>query len=173
MLKSNTLWHDLNLKTSEKQSHWHRSFWKGLQSHFWGFGRTTEPLSTNGENTEQRRTFPRGVRCSKITPITHQRLIKKVTKEPRTIFKELHVSVTSVKVKVHNSIITKRLRKDGIHWWFLRTKPMLTKKNTKTCLTFVLQSWGLSTFWWPQHFEDFWERLSAAKRMAQHRRANL
>lgn len=119
--------------------------------------------------------FPRGVRCSKITPITHQRLIKKVTKEPRTIFKELHVSVsvTSVKVKVHNSIITKRLRKDDIHWWFLRTKPMLTKKNTKTCLTFVLQSWGLSTFWWPQHFEDFWERLSAAKRMAQHRRANL
>lgn len=152
MLKSNTLWHDLNLKTSEKQSHRHRSFWKGLQSHFWGFGRTTEPLSTNGENMEQRRTFPRGVRCSKITPITHQRLIKKVPKEPRTIFKELHVSVTSVKVKVHNSIITKRLRKDGIHWWF-EDKTNANQKEHKDlshiCLTVlgVINILMTPTFW--------------------------
>ncbi len=74
---------------------------------------------------------------TKITPRAQRRLIQMVIKEPRTTSKELQASLASIKVSVHDSTIRKRLGKNGIHRRVPRQKPLLTKKNTKACLTFA------------------------------------
>ncbi len=79
----------------------------------------------------------RSGRPTKITPREQQRLIQEVIKEPRTTSKELQASLASIKVSVHDSTIRKRLGKNSIHWRVPRQKPLLTKKNTKACLTFA------------------------------------
>ncbi len=81
--------------------------------------------------------LPRSGRPTKITPRAPQRLIHEVIKEPRTTSKELQASLASIKVSVHDSTIRKRLGKNGIHGRVPRQKPLLTKKNTKACLTFA------------------------------------
>uniref|UniRef100_A0A9J7XSH0 Transposase Tc1-like domain-containing protein n=1 Tax=Cyprinus carpio carpio TaxID=630221 RepID=A0A9J7XSH0_CYPCA len=73
---------------------------------------------------------------TKITPSAQQRLIQEVIKQPRTTSKEL-ASLASVKGSVHDSTIRKRLGKNSIQGRVPRQKPLLTKKNTKTCLTFA------------------------------------
>uniref|UniRef100_A0A672RPG4 Uncharacterized protein n=1 Tax=Sinocyclocheilus grahami TaxID=75366 RepID=A0A672RPG4_SINGR len=57
--------------------------------------------------------------------------IYQVIKEPRTTSKELQASLASIKVRVHDSTIRKRLGKNSIHGRVPRQKPLLTKKNTK------------------------------------------
>ncbi len=78
--------------------------------------------------------LPRSGRPTKITPREQRRLIQEVIKEPRTTSKELQASLASIKVSVHDST-RKRLGKNGINGRVPRQKPLLTKKNTKACLT--------------------------------------
>ncbi|KAK1795029.1 hypothetical protein P4O66_010218 [Electrophorus voltai] len=66
-----------------------------------------------------------------------RQLIQEVTKDPTTTSKELQVSLASVKVRVHDSTIIKRLGKNGLHGRVSRQKPLLSKKN-KTKHTWVL-----------------------------------
>ncbi len=68
-------------------------------------------------------------------------------KEPRTTSKELQASLASIKFSVHDSTIRERLGKNGIHGKVPRQKPLLTKKNTKACLTFAKQY-----LYYPQDF---------------------
>ncbi len=70
-------------------------------------------------------------------PRAQWRLIQEVTKEHRTTSKELQASLASIKVSVHDSTIRKRLDKNGIHGRVPRQKPLQTKKNIKTRLTFA------------------------------------
>ncbi|KAK1802565.1 hypothetical protein P4O66_004221 [Electrophorus voltai] len=75
--------------------------------------------------------LPRSGRLTKITPRMQQRLIQEVTKDPTTTSKELQASLASIKVSVHDSIIRKRLGKNGLHGRVPRQKPLLSKKNMK------------------------------------------
>ncbi len=70
-------------------------------------------------------------------PRAQWRLIQEVIKEHRTTSKELQASLASIKVNVHDSTIRKRLYKNGIHGRVPRQKPLQTKKNIKTRLTFA------------------------------------
>ncbi len=81
--------------------------------------------------------LPRSGRPTKITPRAQRRLIQEVIKEPRTTSKELQASLDSIKISVHDSTIRKRLGKNDIHGRVPRQKTLLTKKNTKTRLTFA------------------------------------
>ncbi len=80
--------------------------------------------------------LPRSGRPTKITPRAQRRLIQEVTKDPTTTSKELQASLASVKVSVHDSTIRKRLGKNGLHGRVPRPKPLLSKKNIKTHLSF-------------------------------------
>uniref|UniRef100_A0A8C4T777 Arginase n=1 Tax=Erpetoichthys calabaricus TaxID=27687 RepID=A0A8C4T777_ERPCA len=75
--------------------------------------------------------LPRSGRPTKITPRAQRRLIREVTKDPRTTSKELQASLASIKVSVHDSTIRKRLGKNGLHGRFPRRKPLLSKKNIR------------------------------------------
>ncbi len=81
--------------------------------------------------------LPRSERPTKITPRAQWWLIQEVIKEPRTTSKEPQASLASVKVSVHDSTIRKTLGKNGIHEKVPRQKPLLTKQNTKSSLTFA------------------------------------
>ncbi len=94
--------------------------------------------------------LPRSERPTKITPRAQWWLIQEVIKEPRTTSKELQASLASVKVSVHDSTIRKTLGKNGIHEKVPRQKPLLTKQNTKSSLTFAKK--------YPQDYpQDFWK----------------
>ncbi len=95
--------------------------------------------------------LPRSGWSTKITPRAQQRLIKEVIKEPRTTSKELQASLASIKVSVHDSTIRKRLGKNSIHGRVPRQKPLLTKKNTKVCLTFAKK--------YRDYPQDFWANI--------------
>ncbi len=75
--------------------------------------------------------LPRSGWPTKITPRAQRRLIQEVIKEPRTTSKELQASLASVKVSVHDSIIRKRLGKNGIHGRVPRQTPLLTKRTQR------------------------------------------
>ncbi len=90
----------------------------------------------------------RSGRPMKITPRAQRRLIQEVIKEPRTTSKELQASI---KVSVHDSTIRKRLGKNGIHGRVPRQKPLLTKKNTKSHLTFAKK--------YLDYPQDFWANI--------------
>ncbi len=95
--------------------------------------------------------LPRSGWPTKITPRAQRRLIQEVIKEPRTTSKELQASLASVKVSVHDSIIRKRLGKNGIHGRVPRQTPLLTKKNTKARLTFAKK--------YLDYPQDFWANI--------------
>ncbi len=96
--------------------------------------------------------LPRSERPTKITPRAQWWLIQEVIKEPRTTSKELQASLASVKVSVHDSTIRKRLGKNSIHEKVPRQKPLLTKQNTKSSLTFAKK--------YPQDYpQDFWANI--------------
>ncbi len=95
--------------------------------------------------------LPRSGWLTKITPRAQRRLIQEVIKEPRTTSKELQASLASIKVSVHDSTIRKRLGKNGIHGRVPRQKPLLTKKNTKACLTFAKK--------YLDYPQDFWANI--------------
>ncbi len=95
--------------------------------------------------------LPRSGWPTKITPRSQWRLIQEVIKEPRTTSKELQASLASIKVSVHDSTIRKRLGKNGIHGRVPRQKPLLTKKNTKACLTFAKK--------YLDYPQDFWANI--------------
>ncbi len=95
--------------------------------------------------------LPRSGRSTKITPRAQRQLIQEVIKEPRTTSKELQASLASIKVSVHDSTIRKRLDKNGIHGRVPRQKPLLTKKNTKTHLTFAKK--------YLDYPQDFWANI--------------
>uniref|UniRef100_A0A8C4XH41 Transposase Tc1-like domain-containing protein n=1 Tax=Erpetoichthys calabaricus TaxID=27687 RepID=A0A8C4XH41_ERPCA len=84
-----------------------------------------------------------------ITPRAQRRLIREVTKDPRTTSKELQASLASIKVSVHDSTIRKRLGKNGLHGRFPRHKPLLSKKNIRAHLNFAKKHLN--------DFQDFWE----------------
>ncbi len=86
-----------------------------------------------------------------ITPRAQWRLIQEVIKEPRTTSKELHASLASIKVSVHDSTIRKRQGKNSIHGWVPRQKPLLSKKNTKARLTFANK--------YLDYPQDFWANI--------------
>ena len=77
-------------------------------------------------------------------------------KGSKAISKALGVQRTTVHcrphlVSVHDSTIRKRWSKNDIHGRVPRQKPLLTKKNTKACLTFAIK-----------HLDDpqdFWENI--------------
>lgn len=84
----------------------------------------------------------------KKTPGVH----KEVTKEPQSTSKELQASFVSVKVRIHDSTIRRRLGKNDIHGRVSRQKLLLTKMNTKICLRFTKKT----------HLDvplDFWENI--------------
>ncbi len=91
--------------------------------------------------------LPRSGRPTKITPRAQRRLIQEVIKEPRTTSKELQASLDS-KVSVHDSTIRKRR---GIHGRVPRQKPLLTKQNTKSRLTFDKT--------YLDYTQDFWANI--------------
>ncbi len=95
--------------------------------------------------------LPRSGRPTKITPRAQRQLIQEVIKEPRTTSKELQASLDSIKVSVHDSTIRKRLGKNGIHGRVPRQKPLLTKKNTKSRLTFDKK--------YLDYPQDFWANI--------------
>ncbi len=95
--------------------------------------------------------LPRSERPTKITPRAQWWLIQEVIQEPRATSKELQASLASVKVSVHDSTIRKRLGKNGIHEKVPRQKPLLTKQNTKSSLTFAR-----TYLYYPQ---DFWANI--------------
>ncbi len=95
--------------------------------------------------------LPRSGRPTKITPRAQWRLIQEVIKEPRTTSKELQALLASIEVSVHDSTIRKRLGKNSIHRRVPRQKPLLTKKNTKACLTFAKT--------YPNYPQDFWANI--------------
>ncbi|KAK1796512.1 hypothetical protein P4O66_009548 [Electrophorus voltai] len=70
-------------------------------------------------------------RLTNITPRAQRRLIQEVTKDPTTTSKERQASLATVKVSVHDSIIRKRLGKNGLHGRVPRQKPLLSKQNIK------------------------------------------
>ncbi len=74
--------------------------------------------------------LPRSGRPTKITPRVQWGLIQVVIKEHRTTSKELQVSLTSIKVSVHDSTI--REKKTG-----QKRHPWESSKNTRVCLTFA------------------------------------
>lgn len=76
---------------------------------------------------------PRSAWPMKKTPGVH----KEVTKEPQSTSKELQASFVSVKVRIHDSTIKRRLGKNDIHGRVSRQKLLLTKMNTKICLRFT------------------------------------
>uniref|UniRef100_A0A8C6P1G5 Transposase Tc1-like domain-containing protein n=1 Tax=Nothobranchius furzeri TaxID=105023 RepID=A0A8C6P1G5_NOTFU len=86
--------------------------------------------------------LPRSGRPTKITPRAQRQLIREVTKDPRTTFKELQTSLASVKVSVHDSTIRHKHR-------FPRHKPLLSKKNIKARLNFAKKHLN--------DCQDFWE----------------
>uniref|UniRef100_A0A8C4S8W6 Transposase Tc1-like domain-containing protein n=1 Tax=Erpetoichthys calabaricus TaxID=27687 RepID=A0A8C4S8W6_ERPCA len=90
--------------------------------------------------------LPRSGRPTKITPRAQRRLIREVTKDPRTTSKELQASLASIKVSVHDSTIRKRLGKNGLHGRFPRRKPLLSKKNIRARLNFAKKHLN---DWWP------------------------
>ncbi len=90
-------------------------------------------------------------RPTKIIPRAQWRLIQDVIKEPRTTSKELHASLASIKVSVHDSTIRKRLGKNSIHWRVPGQKPLLTKKNTKVRLNFAKK--------YLDYPQDFWANI--------------
>ncbi|KAK1798040.1 hypothetical protein P4O66_000540 [Electrophorus voltai] len=93
--------------------------------------------------------YSRSGRPTKITPRAQRRLIQEVTKDPTTSSKELQASFASVKASVHDYTIRKRLGKNGLHGRVPRQKPLLSKKNIKTYLSFARK-----------HLDDpqdFWE----------------
>ncbi len=96
-------------------------------------------------------TLPRSGRPTKITPRVQRRLIQEVIKEPRTTSKELQASLASIMVSVHDSTIRKRLGKNSMHGRVPRQKPLLTKKNTKVCLTFAKK--------YLDYPQDFWANI--------------
>ena len=57
----------------------------------------------------------RSARPAKIPPRSQWRFLQEVTDDPRRTSKDLQVSVAWVMVSVHDSTISKRLGKDGIH----------------------------------------------------------
>ncbi|MBN3290480.1 TCB1 transposase, partial [Polypterus senegalus] len=93
--------------------------------------------------------LPRSGRPTKITPRAQRRLIREVTKDPRTTSKELQASLASIKVSVHDSTIRKRLGKNGLHGRFPRRKPLLSKKNIRARLNFAKKHLN--------DCQDFWE----------------
>ncbi|KAG2456962.1 TCB1 transposase, partial [Polypterus senegalus] len=93
--------------------------------------------------------LPRSGRPTKITPRAQRRLIREVTKDPRTTSKELQASLASIKVSVHNSTIRKRLGKNGLHGRFPRRKTLLRKKNIRARLNFAKKHLN--------DCQDFWE----------------
>uniref|UniRef100_A0A8C4S766 Transposase n=1 Tax=Erpetoichthys calabaricus TaxID=27687 RepID=A0A8C4S766_ERPCA len=93
--------------------------------------------------------LPRSGRPTKITPRAQRRLIREVTKDPRTTAKELQASLASIKVSVHDSTIRKRLGKNGLHGRFPRRKPLLSKKNIRARLNFAKKHLN--------DCQDFWE----------------
>ncbi len=95
--------------------------------------------------------LPRSGRPTKITPRAQRRLIQEVIKEPRTTSKELQASLASIKVSVHDSAIRKRLGKNRIHGRVPSQKPLLTKKNTKSRLTFDKK--------YLDYPQDFWANI--------------
>ncbi len=95
--------------------------------------------------------LPRSGQPTKITPREQWRLIQEVIKEPRTTSKELQASLASIKVSVHDSTIRKRLGKNSIHGRVPRQKPLLTKKNTKACLTYAKN--------YLDYPQDFWANI--------------
>ncbi len=96
--------------------------------------------------------LPRSERPTKITPRAQWWLIQEVIKEPRTTSKEPQALLASVKVSVHDSTIRKTLGKNGIHEKVPRQKPLLTKQNTKSSLTFAKK--------YPQDYpQDFWANI--------------
>ncbi len=107
--------------------------------------------------------LPRSERPTKITPRAQWWLIQEVIKEPRTTSKELQASLASIKVSVHDSTIRKRLGKNGIHEKVPRQKPLLTKHNTKACLTFAKKYWlsprllGKYSVEWCDNSWTFWK----------------
>ncbi len=95
--------------------------------------------------------LPRSGRLTKITPRAQRRLIQEVIKEPRTTSKELQASLASIKISVHDSTIRKILGKNDIHGRVPRQKTLLTKKNTKTRLTFAKK--------YIDYPQDFWANI--------------
>uniref|UniRef100_A0A8C6KDX3 Transposase Tc1-like domain-containing protein n=1 Tax=Nothobranchius furzeri TaxID=105023 RepID=A0A8C6KDX3_NOTFU len=93
--------------------------------------------------------LPRSARPTKITPRAQRQLIREVTKDPRTTSKELQASLASIKVKVHDSTIRKRLGKNGLHGRFPRHQPLLSKKNVRARLNFAKKHLN--------DCQDFWE----------------
>lgn len=75
-----------------------------------------ELLFTNGKKHEKNTVvnLPRSDQSTEITPKGHGQLIPEVPKETRTTSKKLQVLLASVKVSVLDSIIRKRLGKNGI-----------------------------------------------------------
>ncbi|KAG2461297.1 TCB1 transposase, partial [Polypterus senegalus] len=96
--------------------------------------------------------LPRSGQPTKITPRAQRRLIREVTKDPRTTSKELQASFASVKVSVHDSTIRKRLAKNGLHGRFPRCKPLLSKKNIRARLNCAKKHLN--------DCQDFWENTS-------------
>ncbi len=72
--------------------------------------------------------LPRSGRPTKITPRAQRRLIQEVIKDPRTTSKELQASLASIRVRVHDSTIRKRLGKNGIHGRFHKAKSTADQK---------------------------------------------
>lgn len=78
---------------------------------------------------------PKSGRPAKMAPRAQWRLIEEVRKESRTS-KGQQALLASVKVKVHDSMMRKRLSKNGVHWRVPSWNP-LTKKNTEAPHTFA------------------------------------
>ena len=117
---------------------------------FLGLWASSEPrwksFSTNGETNFGE---PSQEWLHKL-PIANPQVIQNVSKEPRTISKELQVSLASVKVSVSDSTIRKRLERDsknGIHKRDPRQKPLLTKNDTKAHLIFARKHDDPQDFW--------------------------
>uniref|UniRef100_A0A8C6K5C0 Transposase Tc1-like domain-containing protein n=1 Tax=Nothobranchius furzeri TaxID=105023 RepID=A0A8C6K5C0_NOTFU len=93
--------------------------------------------------------LPRSGPPTKMTPRAQRRLIREVTKDPRTTSKELQASLASVTVSVHDSTIRKRLGRNCLHGRFPRRKPLLSKKNIWARLNFAKKHLN--------DCQDFWE----------------
>ena len=73
--------------------------------------------------------LPRSGRPSNFTPRSDHAMLREIAKNPGVTSQTLQASVSMLNVKVHDSIIRKRLNKYGLFGRVARRKPLLSKKN--------------------------------------------
>jgi transposase len=89
--------------------------------------------------------LPREGHPPKLMDQSRRALIRKATKRPKIILKELQSSTVEIGVSVHRTTLSRTLHRAGLYRGVARKKAIAQRKNKRTCLVVAKRHVGDSS----------------------------